>query len=768
MAKTTDGKYIGEPMKRVEDRALLLGRGRYVDDFRPPGCLFVAFLRCPHAHARITRLNTAGARSAPGVIGVITGADLDPLGPMNMIVNRAFFPSMKVPPHPLIAKDSVHALGVPVAAVVADSPYDARDAVDLIEVDYEPLPAVTDPEAALREPALFPDLGTNLSFSRTWKNGDPDTAFASAHRVAKLRVVQQRLASVALEPRGTLAHFEPATGELTIWMPSQAPARTRAEVASILGIPETRVRVISPEAGGGFGTRSSLYRETVLVAFLAVHLGRPVKWISTRSEDLATTQHGRGGISEGELAVGADGRITGLRARIVCPLGTSLANSAANSPLNHARLLPGAYTIPACDIEVSGVFTTTAPTGAYRGAGRPEATFLIERLVDEAARALGMDPVDLRRKNLIPPDRFPYKTVTGQTYDSGDYARALDKALAIADYPRLREEQAAARKRGEIVGIGIATYVEPCGSGWESGSVRVERTGAVTAVTGSSATGQGHETTFAQVVADFLGVEPGQVVVKHGDTQGVPQGVGTMGSRSVALGGGALAKAAVEVREKGRRIAANLLEAAVEDVVPVPGGFEVVGVPTRRSRWKQVADAAYKGQSLAPGDTPGLDATVFFQADGEMWSFGAVVAMVEIERETGQVSVEKLVWVDDAGTIINPLLTEGQLHGAFAQGYGQVFLEQIVYDADGQLLTGTLMDYAVARAADMPLPILDKTVTPSPRNPLGAKGVGEGGCIAVPPAIVNAVMDALAPFGVTTLDMPVTPEKVRRALANAP
>jgi carbon-monoxide dehydrogenase large subunit len=750
-------------LKRREDRALVMGRGRYVDDFQPPGCLFVALLRSPHAHARITRLRADPARAAAGVVEILTGAHVTHLaGPM--FVNRQFFPSTKVPTHPIIAQDLVHAPGVPVAAVVAESQYAARDALDLVEVDYAPLPAVCDSEAALRAPALFPELGTNLSFARAWKSGDAEAAFASAHRVAKLRVVQQLLASVALEPRGVLADFNSVTGELTIWMPSQAPSRTRAEIATLLGLSESNVRVICPEAGGGFGTRSSLYREPVLVAFLATRLGRPVKWISTRSEDLMTTQHGRGGVSEAELALDADGKIAGLRARVVYPLGTSLANSAPNSPWNHARLLPGPYMVPACDIEVAGALTTTAPTGAYRGAGRPEATFLIERLMDEAARALALDPTELRRRNLIPAERLPYRTITGQTYDSGDYEAALAKALVVADYPRLRQEQAARRRRGEIVGVGVVAYVEPCGSGWESGSVRVERTGAVTALSGSSATGQGHETTFAQVVADFLGVEPDVVVVKHGDTYGGPPGVGTMGSRSAALGGGALARIATDVREKGRRTAANLQEAAVEDVVPTQGGFQVVGVPERRVVWKQVAEAAYRGQALAPGDGPGLESTVFFQAEGEMWSFGAVVAMVRIDPDTGEVSVEKLVWVDDAGTIINPLLTEGQLHGALAQGYGQVFLEQIVYDAQGQLLTGTLMDYAVPRAADVPVPVLEKTVTPSPRNPLGAKGVGEGGCIAVPPAIVNAVIDALAPFGAKTLDMPLTQEKVWRAL----
>ncbi len=763
MAQATDGNYIGRPLKRFEDRRLVQGRGRYVDDFNPPGCLSVAFLRSPYAHGRITALRGEAARSAPGVVAVFTGTDVARLGPMP--VNR-IFPAMKVPPHPILAAERVWALGTPVAAVVAESPYQARDAADLIEVEYEALPPIVDPEVALGSgaPVVFEEFGSNQSFAQSWRNGDAGAAFAAAARVAKVKVVQQRLAAVALEGRAILADWDPVAEELTIWTSTQAPFRMRSELAAILGIPEGKVRAIAPEVGGGFGVKTAPYREDVLVAWAAVQLARPVKWISSRSEDLLTTNHGRGGVSEGELAVSADGAILGLRARIVCPLGTALVNSAAVTPWNHARLLPGAYVIPACDIESRGAFTTTAPIGAYRGAGRPEAAFLIERLMDEAARALGMDPAEIRRRNFIPPDRFPFTTVMGQVYDSGEYERAMDKALALVGYRELRKEQAAARDRGEVLGIGLATYVEPCGLGWESGSVRVERTGAVTAVTGSSPQGQGHETTFAQVVADFLGVEPSDVVVKHGDTQSAPQGFGTMGSRSVSLGGGALAKASAEVRDKGRRIAANLLEAALDDVVPVPGGFQVVGVPERRVTWKRVADAAYMGQALAPGDTPGLDATVFFQAPGEMWSFGCCVAVVRIERETGAVSLDRLLWVDDCGTVVNPLLVEGQLHGALAQAVGQALLEQIVYDGDGQLLSGTLMDYAVPRAADVPVPVLDKTTTPSPRNPLGAKGAGEAGCIGVPPAIVNAAVDALAPFGVRHVDMPLTPEKIWRAI----
>jgi len=562
-----------------------------------------------------------------------------------------------------------------------------------------------------------------------------------------------------------LATFDRFSEELTMWVSCQAPFRIRAEVARLLELPESRVRVIAPDVGGGFGVKTGPYREDVLLAWLARRLARPVKWVATRREDQATTNQARGSVCEGELALDARGRITGLRARIASPLGSSLMNAAAGSPWNHARLLPGAYVVPTCDITVSGAVTTTAPVAAYRGAGRPEACFYIERLIDTAARTLGVDPAELRRRNLIPPERFPFRTVTGQSYDSGDYPQALDRALAAADYAGLRREQAERRARGEIVGVGVVSYVEPCALGWESGSIRVERSGRVTAITGSSAHGQGHETTFAQVVADHLGVTPDEVTVLHGDTRSGPEGFGTFGSRSVALGGGALVRGSVEVRDKGRRIAARLLEAAPEDVVGVPGGFQVTGVAAKRVTWKEVATAAYAGgQALPAGDTPGLEATMYFQAEAEVWSYGAVVCLVSIARDTGALRIERLVWVDDAGTIINPLLAEGQLLGSLAQGLGQALLEAIVYDGDGQLLTSTLMDYAIPRAEDIPALTIEKMHTPSPRNPLGAKGLGEAGCIAIPPALVNAAVDALAPHGITHLDMPLHPERLWAAL----
>jgi len=766
MAHATDPHaYVGRPMRRREDARLLRGAGKFVDDLRPPACLAVALVRSPHGHARIARLDVEPARKAPGVVAVVTGAEVRHLALTS--VNRGPMPDMKVPPHPVIAEGVVTSTGVPVAAVVAETEAAARDAAEAVSVDYDPLPAVTAPEAALSPgaPVLHDAIEGNRVFRRVLKSGDPEAAFArAAHRVS-LRVAHERLAAVALEPRTVLATFDPIAEELTLWSSCQSPFRVRGEVARLLGLHESRVRVVAPDVGGGFGVKTGPYREEVLLAWLATRLGRPVKWVATRREDFETTNHARGSVCESELALDADGRLLGLRARIVSPIGASAMFAAPGSPWNHARLLPGAYVVPACEIEVEGALTNTAPVSAYRGAGRPEATLVIERLMDAAARALGVDPADLRRRNLVPPERFPYRTATGQVYDSGNYPEALERALRAADYKELRRVQEERRARGEVVGVGLASYVEPCALGWESGSVKVERSGRVTAITGSSPHGQGHETTFAQVVADALGVTPDDVTVVHGDTRRGPEGFGTHGSRSTALGGGALVEASAVVREKGRRIAAKLLEAAVDDVVGARGGFHVVGAPQRMITWREVAAAAYTGgAALPPGEMPGLEASSYFQPEGEAWSFGAVVASVSIERETGRLRVESLVWVDDAGTIINPLLAEGQLHGGLAQGLGQALMERLVYDERGQLLSATLMDYAIPRADDVPPVTIEKMHTPSPRNPLGAKGLGEAGCIAIPPAVVNAAVDALAPFGVRHVDMPLTPEKLWRLM----
>ena len=757
------GPFIGRSMRRREDRALVTGAGRYTDDLTLPGILHVALVRSPHAHARIAALDTTLAAAAPGVVAVVTGADVRALG--HMPSNRAV-PGMKVPPHPLLADGVVVSVGDAIAAVVAGSAYQARDAADLVAVEYEPLAPVPDVEAALaaNAPVVHSALPGNLSFTHRWRAGDADAAFAGAAFAGRVRVRQPRVAAICMEPRAILAWLDPASDELRIWASTQTPFRARAEIAAVTGYPESRIRVIAPEVGGGFGVKGSPYREDALVAWLALQLRRPVKWIATRGEDVLTTNHGRGADAEGALAVDADGRIRGLRARVVYPLGGRFAVSGAGPAWNAGRTMPGAYVIPAVDIEIAGAVTTTSPTGAYRGAGRPEGTFMIERLMDEAAHAAGLDPVTIRRRNLVPADAFPYKTATAVVYDSGRYAEALDKCLELSGYAKERERQRAAQARGSVIGVGVVVYVEPAAVGWESGSVRVERTGAVTVVTGSSAHGQGHETTWAQIVADALGVAPEDVVVRHGDTGGAPQGFGTFGSRSTALGGSAAFRAAEEVREKGRRIAARLLEAGVADVTPASGGFHVVGAPARRATWAQVAAFAHGPTRIGPGDTPGLEATCFFQAEAEAWSFGAGVAVVEIDRDTGVVTLVRCTWVDDAGVIVNPLLAEGQLHGGYAQGAGQALLEGLVYDGAGQLVTGTLMDYAVPRVGDFPEPVIGKMMTPSPHNPLGAKGLGEAGCIVMPPVIVNAVVDALRPFGVTNVDMPLTSAKIWEAM----
>jgi aerobic carbon-monoxide dehydrogenase large subunit len=756
--------WIGRPLRRREDAPLVTGRGRFVDDFQPPGLLHLALVRSPHARARVARVDLARARRAAGVVTAITAADLDVTEPLP--VNR-MFRDMIVKAAPLLAAGQVNTQGTPVAAVVAESPQAAADGAALVEVEYTPEPGVALAHVALGHgaPKIWADAPGNRSLGQTWRAGDPDGAFAGAARVVELAVEQNLLSGVPMEPRCALAAWDDVGEALTVWTSTQAPFRVRSEIARMLGLDEARVRVIAPDVGGGFGVKGGPYREEPLVAWLARRLKRPVKWVATRQEDLLTTQHSRGARSTGRLALDADGKIRGLAARIQAPLGAYLSFSAATNPRNHARCLPGAYAVRDVDIQVTGAFTTTPPVGAYRGAGRPEAAFLIERLMDEGARALGIDPADIRRVNAIAASAFPYTTATGQVYDSGDYRAVLDRALEAANYPALRRTTAERRRRGELAGVGISLYVEPAALGWESGVVRMERTGAVTAITGSSPHGQGHETTFAQVVADHLGVEPDLVTVRHGDTLGAPQGSGTAGSRSTALGGGALALASRDVREKGKRVAAVMLEASAADVVAVPGGFHVVGAADRTVTWKAVADVAYRMGALPKDMDPGLEATRFFEAPGEVWSSGAFVVAVRVERETGVIVPERIVWVDDAGTIVNPLLADGQLEGSLAQAWGQIVMEAIQFDRDGHLLTGTLMDYAIPRADDVPVAEILHHDTPSPLNPLGAKGLGEAGTIGLPPAVVNAVVDALAPLGITHVDMPLTPARIWAKIA---
>jgi len=764
MSETDRGPYVGRPLKRSEDPKLVAGRGQYVEDITLPGLAHLAFLRSPHAHARIKALGTAAARKAPGVVRVATADDLGPLRPLSFM---ATIPGLTQAPCPYLAGAVVDSTGVPVTAVVAESAALARDAAELIEVDYEPLPPIADPERGLEAGAALAhtELGTNQAFSWPLKGGDVDAAFGRAAHIVKVRLDHNRLAGAPMEPRGVLARYDAGSGELTVWLTTQNPFLSRADLAQVLGFPEHKLRVIAPDVGGGFGVKGPLYREEIVAAALARELGRPIRWMSTRTEDLLTTIQARAAVTEAEGAVTADGEIVGLKARAVFDLGAHLLSLSLVPPMSASTHIFGPYRIRNAELLSLGVYTNTAPTGPYRGSGRPVGVYLIERLMDEAARATGLDPVEIRRRNFIAPHAFPHRTPFGPSYDSGDYGRALDRVVELADYGGLRREQAAARGRGEIMGIGVAAYVESTNVlGWESGVVRVERSGKVTAITGSSPHGQGHETTFAQVIADQLGVAWDDVIVRHGDTLGVPQAIGTFGSRSAGLGGNALARAAAEVRDKGRRLAARLLEASPDDLQLVRGGFQVKGLPARVVGWDRIGEFAHRGIGLPPEETPGLEATVFFRQDQPSWSFGAGLAVVRVAPETGQVRLERFVAVDDCGNAINPLLVDGQIVGGFAQGLGQVLLERIVYGEDGQLLTGTFMEYAIPRADDMPELVVDRTVTPSPLNPLGVKGVGEGSACVAPPAIVNAVVDALSPFGVYHVDIPLTPEKIWRAL----
>ena len=751
--------HVGRATRRREDPPLLRGEGRFLDDLRLDDAAHVVFVRSPHAHARLSALDVEAARGTPGVVAVFTGADVDKFPPIGMA--RAI-DGMVVPEMFFLAEAVVRSQGTPVAMVVAESAALAHDAAALVRVEWTPLPGAAEADAALAAdaPSIVgrPD---NRCFTYAVRAGDTDRAFATAHRTVSVDVRQARLAGVPLEPRGVAARW--ADERLTIWSSTQTPHRIRDEVARLLGLAADRVRVIAPDVGGGFGVKGGPYREEILIPWLARRLGRPVKWVATRIEDLLTTHHGRGGIARGEMAVGADGSILGVRARILCPLGPSIGYTAMGTPRNHVRCLPGPYSITNVDIEAVGAFTSTPPVGPYRGAGRPEAAFLIERLVDAAARALDMDPAELRRRNLVPPERFPFSTATGESYDSGDYPALLARVLEAADYESLRRAAAERRRRGELFGVGVAVYVEPSALGWESGRVRVEADGRVTAATGSSAHGQGHETVFAQIIADRLGIEPDAIDVRHGDTAVIDRGIGTFGSRSTALGGGALVYAAEAVVAKARRLAGALLEAHADDMRLVAGGFSVAGVPNRFVGWAEVARAAWNGPR-PNGEPPGLEASHVLAPEAEVWSGGAVVAAVRIDRDTGVFTLERLVWIDDAGTIVNPLLADGQLDGSLAQAWGQIALEAVRFDSDGHLLSGTLMDYALPRADEMPHAEVLHAHSPSPRNPLGAKGLGEAGNIGVPPAVVNAVVDALAPLGVRHLDMPLTPESIWRAI----
>ena len=766
---------VGARIRRREDPRLITGRATYVDDVKLVGMVHAAFIRSPYAHAKILRLQMAKAKAHPGVLAVFSGADLHAAGMTASLPVAHKLPDLKTPPHYPLAVDEVRFVGEAVAVVVASDPYVARDAAELVEVEYDELPVVVDLEKATVSgaPLVHAALGTNVAYAMPFKAGDPDGAFASADVVVKRRLINQRLAPVPIETRGVVAQWDAGAGRVTIHSSTQIPHLLRTQLSLVLGLAENKVRAIAPEVGGGFGSKLNVYAEEAVVAWLAMRLGRPVKWSETRSECFQAMIHGRDQIDDCEIAAKRDGTVTGLRVRILANLGAYHQLLTPVIPTLTLLMAPGCYRIANVDIEVKGVFTNTMSTDAYRGAGRPEATYLIERLMDLVARKLELDPADVRRRNFIEPSAFPFTTSTGLTYDSGDYAKTMEKALQLADYRGLRTQQAALRKEGRFLGIGLSTYVEVCGmgpsaampaAGWDSATIRVEPTGSVTVLTGISPHGQGEETTFAQLVADELGIPIDNIVVVHGDTDQVQYGVGTFGSRGTAVGGSALKLAIETIQAKAIRIAAHQWEANPDDVEYRDGKIGVRADPSKSMTTAEAGFLAFMGDKLPPGLEPGLDATRRFEPPNFVYPFGTHVCVVEIDSETGQVKIVRYVAVDDCGKVLNPMIVEGQVHGGIAQGMAQALYEEVVYDEYGQLLTGTLMDYAIPHAEQVPHFELDRTVTETTVNPLGVKGVGEAGTIGSTPAVVNAVMDALAPFGVEHIDMPLRPEKLWKAM----
>ena len=766
-------RFVGQALKRKEDPRLVSGTSTYVDDVVIPGMLHMAVTRSIHAHARIKRIDISKAQKLPGVVAIVMGDEVAAnCGP---VPSAGEIPDLKRAQKPLLAVGKVRFVGEPIAAVVAADRYVARDAADLIEVEYEPLPAVVNPESAMESssPRLYDEFSDNIAFRSGFESGSTDEAFKNADVIVKERFKNQRLAPIAMEPRGTAANVQMPDNELVVWSSTQVPHLLRTQLALMVRVPENKVRVIAPEVGGGFGSKCDIYSEDGLVAYLARKIGRPVKWIESRCENIAATIHGRDQINDVELALQKDGTILGMRVKVTADLGAYFQLLTPIIPTLTGLLAPGCYKVPALKFDVVGVLTNKMATDAYRGAGRPEATYLVERIVDVAAQALKMDPAEIRRRNFPRPEEFPFKTSGGVVYDSANYEAALNLALERADYKGLRKKQAELRKQGKLMGIGLSSYVEICAmgpsvampaGGWESGNVRIEPTGKVTVLTGSSPHGQGQETSFAQIVADELGLTPDDIVVLHGDTARIPYGIGTFGSRATAVGGTAMLFAVRDLKEKLKKIAAHLLQTTPEKIDFVGGKLVVTGDSGRSINYTDVVSAAYMARNLPPGVEPGLDATRFYEPSNFTFPFGTHVCVVEIDGETGEPQITKYVAVDDCGNVINPLLVEGQVHGGLVQGIAQALHEEVVYDENGQLLTGSLMDYALPRAHDFPEFELDRTVTPSPVNPLGVKGVGEAGTIGSTPAVVNAIVDALSPFGITHIDMPVRSEKIWKVL----
>src|SRR5437667_607924 len=766
--------WVGRKLKRKEDPRLIQGITHYTDDLKLPRMLYCTLVRSPYAHAEIRGIRTDAARTVSGVVGVFIAEDTASLG---MVPCAIQMQDLKVPKHPVVATDRVRYVAEPVAAVVADDLYAARDAAELVEVDYEPLPVVTDMQKALSNdtPYVHDEFRSNKAFTHTLKNGDIAAAFKKADRVVKQRMLNQRLAPIAMETRAVLAEYLPGEHRLTVWSSTQIPHLLRRQVSVMLGLPETAVRVIAPEVGGGFESKMKVYAEEGLIPWVAMKLGRPVKWSETRRENFTATIHGRDTINDVELALKKDGTALGLRVRILADLGAYHQLLTPLIPQLTALMLAGCYKFTAIDIEIQGVFTNKMSTDAYRGAGRPEATYIVERIMDIAAHELGMDSAQFRLKNFPQPKEFPFTTITGLTYDSAKYQESLKKALQLAGYDTLRRRQKNGLKQGKYYGVGVSTYVEICAigpsaatpaGGWESATVRIEPTGKVTLLTGASPHGQGEETTFAQLIADQLGIDPDDVNVVHGDTLAVPYGIGTFGSRATAVGGTAAYMATQKLKAKMATLAAHLLGCKPADITIGRGSLTAKGGKKSIS-FGELVLAAYTARNIPPGFEPGMEATHFFEPSNFTFPFGCHICSVEVDAETGEVKIDKYVAVDDCGNVINPMLVNGQIHGGIAQGLGQAMWEELSYNDDGQLLTGTLMDYALPKAHYLPEFTLGSTVTPSPVNPMGVKGVGEAGTIASTPCAVNAVCDALAHLGVRHIEMPLKPERVWRAIRQA-
>jgi len=763
-------KLVGKRIRRREDPRLITGTATYVDDIQMPGMHYAAIVRSPHAAARIRSIDTKAAAETPSVAAIYTGKDTAKVGPVPC---GGSLPGLRVPHHYILATDRVYFVGHPVAVVVATDKYLARDAAEKIEIDWDVLPAVADPEKAITAgaPPVHPEWPDNVAFNYHQEGGDVDKAFAEADVVVKQRITSQRLIPSAMETRGVVAEWRAADRQLNLYTSTQVPHLVRTLVAGMLGLEENRMRVITPEVGGGFGSKLNIYAEEALMGFVAMQIGKPVKWIESRRENFLCTIQGRGHVDYFELAAKKDGTILGIKLKLIQDLGAYHQLLTPVIPTLSVLMMPGLYRTQNVRADIVGAFTNCVPTDAYRGAGRPEATHGIERMVDILSDELKIDPAEIRLKNFVHKEEFPFPTATGLMYDSGNYAAPLEKALATVDYQKLRVEQTEARKQGKLMGIGICTYGEICGigpspatpaGGWESATVKIEPSGKVTVLTGICHHGQGEETTFAQIAADELGVDIDDILVLRGDTAIVQYGIGTFGSRGTAIGGTALYFALQELRTKIKKFGAMLLES---DDVSFANGQVTCNKTGKSKSLVEIAGASYRALKLPPNTEPGLNSTHFWEPPNFTFGFGAHLVVTDIDTDTGQVKVRRYLAVDDCGNILNPLIVDGQVHGGVAQGLGQALWEEAVYDENGQLLTGEFMDYAMPRAHMMPWIESDHTITPSPVNPLGVKGVGEAGTIGCSPAVVNSVVDALSHLGVRHIDMPLTPEKIWKLVA---